>query len=403
MADICYACFNSISGNEDKCPHCGYINNSAQDEHYYLAEGTRLRDRYITGRVLGHGGFGITYIGLDTSLDVKVAIKEYLPAEIATRTEGVSSVKSYSGDKYDAYIYGLGRFMDEAKTLAKYNQFPSIVSITDFFEQNNTAYIVMEYLDGISLSEYLKRSGGKMSVDETLEIMRPVMDALREVHSHGMIHRDVSPDNIFITKNKQIKLLDFGAARHAMSEKSKSLSVVLKPGYAPPEQYYTKGNQGPWTDVYAVAATMYKCITGITPPEAMERVLKDSISNPCDIDKNITLPIFQAMNVSIDGRYKDISEFVNDLYSVESVSYQEQSDVSEFRATEAISIFNQLDISYNKLNSDTEGQTWQTAELQEPDEGSYNKSPQIIAQIVLYIIGIFTVLVFSVIILLRNS
>lgn len=244
MRNLCYNCMQQKPNNETKCPHCGYTNGSEKGEHYYLPEGSMLNERYIVGRVLGHGGFGITYIGLDTKFDTKVAIKEYLPSDISTRALGESTVSTFSGEKYDAYVYGLGRFIDEAKTLAKYNSHPCIVSINDYFEENNTAYIVMEYLDGISVSEYIKRSGSKISMDETLEIMRPVMDALVAVHKNGMIHRDVSPDNIFITKNKQVKLLDFGAARHAMSEKSKSLSVVLKPGYAPPRAILHQGQAG---------------------------------------------------------------------------------------------------------------------------------------------------------------
>lgn len=311
--DLCYGCMAEKPDNTKKCPHCDYINGKEQGEHYYLPEGVKLNDRYIVGKVLGHGGFGITYIGFDTKFDTTVAIKEYLPSDISTRALGETTVSTFMGEKYDAYVYGLGRFIDEAKTLAKYNSHQCIVSINDYFNENNTAYIIMEYLDGISLGEYVKRNGGKISLDETLEIMRPILDALREVHKQGMIHRDVSPDNIFITKDKQIKLLDFGAARHAMSEKSKSLSVVLKPGYAPPEQYYTKGKQGPWTDIYAVAATMYKCITGVTPPEAMERMDEDNSASLNDLgsiyDIGVRSALRKALSVRASMRYQSIREF----------------------------------------------------------------------------------------------
>ena len=155
MNNLCYGCMKEKPEGTEKCPNCGYINGQDQGEHYYLPEGIKLNDRYVVGSVLGHGGFGITYIGLDTKFDTRVAIKEYLPSEISTRALGETTVSTFSGDKYDAYVYGLGRFIDEAKTLAKYNSHQCIVSINDYFEQNNTAYIVMEYLDGISLNEYL--------------------------------------------------------------------------------------------------------------------------------------------------------------------------------------------------------------------------------------------------------
>jgi len=317
---------NEKPTNEEKCPHCGFINGQDQGEHYYLPEGAKLNDRYVVGRVLGHGGFGITYIGLDTKLDTRVAIKEYLPSDISTRALGETTVSTFSGDKYDAYVYGLGRFIDEAKTLAKYNAHQCIVSINDYFEENNTAYIVMEYLDGISLAQYLKRSNGRISYEETLEIMSPVIDALREVHSHGMIHRDVSPDNIFITKDKQIKLLDFGAARHAMGEKSKSLSVVLKPGYAPPEQYYTKGRQGAWTDIYAVAATMFKCLTGDNPPEAMERMSEEDDNFLSKLDflqnKQIKDVIGKALSLRTEDRFQNVMRFYDYLTNKAKIPVQ---------------------------------------------------------------------------------
>lgn len=338
--NLCYSCMQQKQNKEETCLNCGYINGTSHDEHYYLTEGTYLNNRYTIGRVLGHGGFGITYLGLDTKLNLKIAIKEYLPGEIATRAEGESTVKSYSGDKYDAFVYGMGRFMDEAQTLAKYNHFPCIVSITDFFEANNTAYIVMEYLDGISLSEYIKRSGGKISQDETLSIMRPVIDALREVHKFGMIHRDVSPDNIFITQNKLVKLIDFGAARHAMSEKSKSLSVVLKPGYAPPEQYYTRGKQGPWTDVYATAATMFKMLTGVTPVESMERMAEDGQSDLIEMnnitDTQIKGALRKAMSLKYTERFASMDKFYESLYIHTDIDIKKQNaaDKKTFEETD---------------------------------------------------------------------
>lgn len=345
IMQTCYNCFKEKPANEETCSHCGYTNSGEIDEHYYLPQGTILHDRYTIGRILGHGGFGITYVGHDNKLDILVAIKEYLPTDVASRAIGETTVTTFSGEKKEQYDYGLVRFLDEAKTLARYNQHPCIVSTTDYFESNNTAYLVMEYLDGISLNEYLKRKGGKITWHTTYEIMMPVIDALREVHKSGMIHRDVSPDNIYITKTGQVKLLDFGAARFAFSEKSKSLSVVLKPGYAPPEQYSTKGKQGPWTDVYAVAATMYRMLTGSTPPEAVDRVMSDDmiglIAQEVEIDSQVESAILQALAVNGADRQESIEalregliikvkeEPSADMIKIEPIAYHGDIDQSK--------------------------------------------------------------------------
>ena len=177
----CMGCMKEITRDGEACPYCGHVNGASTSEHYYLPEATMLHDRYLAGTVLGHGGFGITYIGFDTKLDVKVAIKEYLPAEISTRALGETTVTSFSGEKGEQFEYGLVKFQDEAKTLAKFNDNTCIVSTTDFFNENNTAYLVMEYLDGISLSEYLRRSGGKLPWEDAIRLVAPVFDALEAV------------------------------------------------------------------------------------------------------------------------------------------------------------------------------------------------------------------------------
>lgn len=329
----CYSCMQQYDG--EYCTNCGYKNGSETQEHYYLSEGTVLQDRYTVGRVLGHGGFGITYIGHDDKFDMVVAIKEYLPSDISTRALGETTVTTFSGDKYDAYVYGLGRFIDEAKTLAHFAEYPSIVSVKDYFRQNNTAYIVMEYLDGITLSEYIKQSDGKMSEKETLSVIKPIIDALRQVHASGIIHRDISPDNIYITKSGQIKLLDFGAARHAMGEKSKSLSVVLKPGYAPPEQYYTRGKQGPWTDVYAIAATMYRMLTGQAPPESMERMAEDTLTAPEGVSPYLSQVLMHALRLKNHERFQSIQALYNAIYK--AVDVQTQPAHYQTQPTQAVS------------------------------------------------------------------
>jgi serine/threonine protein kinase len=279
----------------------------------YLLPDTELNNRYKIAEVLGHGGFGITYSALDKILNVKVAIKEYLPRQLATRAEGQTKVSIFTGESRKHYNYGLKKFLEEAQSIAQFSHHPNIVSARDYFETNNTAYMVMEYIEGVTLKEYLGQKGGRIPFHEAKAIMMPVIDALREVHSAGLLHRDISPDNIFLTITRQVKLIDFGAARYQAGEQSKSLSVILKIGYAPEEQYRSSGRQGPWTDVYAVAATLFKTITGQTPPDALDRLEDDTLVPPSQL--GVTIPpqaehtLLKALAVRASDRFQTVDEF----------------------------------------------------------------------------------------------
>ncbi|MBQ8920589.1 MAG: leucine-rich repeat protein [Oscillospiraceae bacterium] len=314
MRNLCLGCMNPAAGTQ-YCPYCGYAAGTPAKEPYHIAPGTMLR-HYLIGRVLGYGGFGVTYLGFDTQFGIKVAIKEYLPGELATRMPGDLSVTVYSGEKTEMFAQGRDKFLDEARRLAKFASEPGIVTIRDEFDENGTSYIVMEYLEGETLKQRLEREK-KIPADEAVGIMLPVLDALAAVHEKGIVHRDISPDNIFLTKDGRIKLLDFGAARYAGTGKSKSLSVILKPGYAPEEQYRTHGEQGPWSDVYACAATLYKMITSVTPTDAMERIVKDDVQPPskkgAKIDKNTETAIMNALNIYKDNRTQSAKEFREQL------------------------------------------------------------------------------------------
>lgn len=238
---------------------------------YSLQRNTGLIGRYVIQEVLGQGGFGITYLGIDKLYGNKVAIKEYYPQEIAMRKAQYEDVVTVTSiEEKNNYDKGKKRFLDEAQVMARFNKNEGIVKILDFFEANNTAYIVMEYLEGITLKQYLGKYG-VIQFRNLIEMMLPLLEALIEIHSQGLIHRDISPDNIMVQHNSKLKLMDFGAARDYTESGNKSLTVILKPGYAPPEQYQTHGVQGPWTDIYALCATIYKCLTGITPPDAIAR------------------------------------------------------------------------------------------------------------------------------------
>ncbi|HIR26940.1 MAG TPA: serine/threonine protein kinase, partial [Candidatus Choladousia intestinigallinarum] len=254
---LCLGCMQEIEQQVTKCPYCGYLEGTGVEEPYYLAPGTVLRKRYLIGKVLGYGGFGITYIGYDQRLKRITAIKEYFPSDFATRAFGTRQVTVYSGMAVEQYQSGLERFHLEAQKLAKFTDVPEIVDIYDCFYENGTGYIVMEFLKGKNVKEILKERE-KLPWEEAKEIILHVLDGLHVMHGAGMIHRDIAPDNIFITEEGQVKLLDFGAARYAASTYTRSLSVILKPGYAPEEQYRSRGKQGAWTDIYGVGASFYR-------------------------------------------------------------------------------------------------------------------------------------------------
>ncbi len=317
-----------------------------EENLHCLRKGTRLIGHYTIEGVLGQGGFGITYLGIDELHEKKVAIKEFFPQGIVTRNiEYQDTVTvTFVGEK-DNYEKGKERFLKEARTMAKFSKDEGIVKALDFFEINNTAYIVMEYLEGITLKQYL-RENQRIAPEDLIELLVPLIESLDEIHSQGMIHRDISPDNIMVLPDGRIKLMDFGAARDYTEFGEKSLSIVLKPGYAPPEQYQTHGIQGPWTDIYALCATMYKCITGENPPDAIERVMDDSLKKISEF--GIVIPpqeeaaIIKGMSVSAKDRYQDIKDFCEDLYGGYeeiSVSENKESEVeietgSEIKVTE---------------------------------------------------------------------
>ena len=347
-----------------------------------LAVNTVLAGKYLVGPMLGEGGFGITYAGYDLNMETRIAIKEYFPVELVTRdttrrsagdsgavsggsilsangvsasgnlasasvpsADGVSSsgggsdrVISLSGEKSKTYQQGLKKYVDEARNVSQFADIPGIVSVKDFFYENNTAYIVMEYIEGISLKEYLKQKGGKLSEEESLAILRPVLEALEKVHAAGIVHRDISPDNIMLTFAEEgktgtgqsgvsavygnisaVKLIDFGAARMTSKNDQKSLTIILKHGYAPEEQYRSHGEQGPWTDVYALCAVLYRMLTGKVPEPAMDRLFSDELKRPEEVGAKVSSAVSEAimrgLAVKKEERIQSVRELMGALYA----------------------------------------------------------------------------------------
>lgn len=332
---LCMGCMED-KGDAEVCPECRWKEGTLPESAVQLPPRTVLNNQYLLGRVLGQGGFGITYLAWDMSIQRKVAVKEYFPHGFANRSQDRLTVSVYSDKNKEDFSYGLSKFLEEARSLAKFQDHPGIVSVLTFFEANGTGYLVMEYVEGMTFKAYLEQEGGKIPFKTAYKILVPVMDALREIHNSGLLHRDISPDNIYISEKGRIKLLDFGAARFAMGEHSKSLSVILKDGYAPEEQYRTKGEQGPWTDVYALGATLYRAITGVVPPQALDRLAEDDLQSPGElgmvIPSTVESALIKSLAVRFKDRYQGIKEFQDALE-------QERGDGADRKPDEAAFTF----------------------------------------------------------------
>lgn len=319
MQRRCLNCFNlfdivySDKEESEVCPYCGYCEGTPPKELYHLYPGVGLyNNRYVIGTCIGFGGFGITYKAWDNVLETVVAVKEYYPTGLVQRVPGKPQVIIYTDESKEEYMQGLERFLDEAKNMAKFVDNPNIVHVDAFFEENNTAYLVMEYLPGMTLKSYLKSKGGRIGCEEVIPIADAVITALKEIHAGGIIHRDISPDNIMLCNDGRIKLLDFGAARFSDADQERTRSIILKPGFAPPEQYQAKSKQGPWTDIYALCATVYRAITGVLPDESVNRVIEDTVQSPIqiysDIPERISNTVMKGMSIYPEIRFSNVDE-----------------------------------------------------------------------------------------------
>lgn len=317
----CVGCMKPLTA-EGRCAYCGLQQDKYRPIPRCLRPGMCLRDRYVLGRVLGEGSFGISYIAWDCLLDTVVAIKEYFPASLVSRhiSEKDEDTNVYIYEKRESQKYqeSLKKYLGEAKSLSAYYDLDGIVSVRDFFYANNTAYIVMGYVDGISVKEYVEKNG-PIEGEKFLRMLEPVIQSLAKVHQTGVLHRDISPDNMLLTRDEKLVLIDFGAARKENINMTRSMTVVFKRGFSPEEQYRTRGQQGAWTDVYALCATAYYALTGKAPDESIQRVLEDdmpSLTEMTDVD----LPMQQkrafmkGMTVDFHHRYQTMDELYQGLY-----------------------------------------------------------------------------------------
>lgn len=279
-----------------------------------LPRDTILAGRYIIKDVLGQGGFGITYLAEDHKTGARAAVKEFFPETMVTRQSEELEVRTYTDERLDNFRFGMTSFLDEAKMLAQFQENPHIVGVQKYFEENGTAYFAMDYIEGIDFKTFIQQSGGKLPWVEVWRIMSPIMEALDAVHRKGLVHRDVTPDNIFIADDGTVKLIDFGAARYSLGDRSQSLDVVLKHGYAPKEQYTRRGKQGPFTDVYSVAACFYAALSGYLPPESLDRMEEDNLvplsRYGVRLPKSAEAAILKGLEVRAEDRFQSMRKFM---------------------------------------------------------------------------------------------
>ena len=289
---LCFGCFEE--NEQDVCSLCGYHNKTVLSS-LLLQHGTILRGQYSVGKVLGKsGGFGTTYLGYHQTLQIKVAIKEYLPSELVCRnSDGLTVAVNHPQDR-ENFRNGINQFLNEARLLVQFNH-PNIVRVIDFFEENGTAYLVMDYCQGVNLAEYMEQQGGVLSEQAVMHLIMPILEGLQELHNRGVLHRDIKPQNIYVSRDGRPILLDFGSAKQTLGEHSRSLALMATPGFAAYEQYQIQGKQGPWTDIYSCAATIYYMLTGTIPADAVERMAQETLSFPLELEKKISPEMHNAI------------------------------------------------------------------------------------------------------------
>ena len=316
MERRCPYCMSPVQPGSP-CPACGRNWERYQPASHHLPPGSLLQDRYQLGRALGEGGFGITYLGWDTVLKRKVAVKEYFPTFLVSREVSLTlDVTCHTSGNQPTYEKGREQFLREAKTMAKLDSIPEIVQVLDHFPEHNTAYIVMEFLEGRTLKEVVAQTG-PIPTQTMLALLEPVLRAMEAMHHAGVIHRDISPDNLMELKDGTVKLMDFGCARDFQSGLTET--ITLKHGFAPREQYSGR-DQGPWTDVYAMCATVYYCLTGQVPARATLRgeEEQDPLLPPRQLGIDLTeeqeLALLRGLAPKAENRWHSAAELYAALY-----------------------------------------------------------------------------------------
>ena len=337
----CMGCMHELDW-DGRCHYCGFDERNYKKDQQ-LGLHTRLKNgEYMIGRQLGQGGFGITYIGMDTTLLQTVAIKEYFPFGAVRRND--RNEIELNDEKYRKdYEKGLESFLCEGRILARFSNLTAVVGVKNFFHENNTAYLVMDYVEGLSVREYVKRYG-VLSPDRTLFLVQQVIADMQMIHHKQVLHRDVSADNLIITHNGSLKLIDFGATRQEFTKNQYTGTILCKQGYSAIEQYSTGRNQGPWTDIYGLCASIYFMLTGVVPDSAPDRIQNDCVRSLVQMDE-IAMPkvqkeaIMKGLAVEVEHRYHTMAELYVALYGekLEDISgyYERENNESALRKKES--------------------------------------------------------------------
>lgn len=342
---LCSGCFSPIK--KEPCKKCGFSEESYASDKIALPCGTILMGNFVIGNVIGKGGFGITYLAYDVKYDKIIAVKEYFPIEFAVREKNGTGLMVRDRKAAEMFKHGAEKFYNEASFVAKFSGNPNIVQVYQFFYENNTAYFTMEYLSGMTLKDYVTRCG-TITAGQAVSIADKIANALCEAHRSSVLHRDVSPDNIMLCRDGGVKLLDFGAARQVYPEGSQLLSVILKPGFAPLEQYMKKGKQGEWTDIYSLGASIFYALTKQIPEDPQSRFEDDASmeSNKYNIQPDLWEVIYRAMMLRYADRYQTTIEFREALANIpirrqevkipkivpEAAEFEKQSPVKQLLA-----------------------------------------------------------------------
>ena len=323
--NICYGCMRMLEEDIEVCPYCGYEVKKKNNPQDVLPEGTVLSHKYLVGKTLGRGGFGVTYLGYDLDLQIRVAIKEYFPIGASIRSSANYSVLSTLSGEDSAFSKGCSTFLEEARTLAVFNS-PQIVHVRDYFMEHGTAYLVMDFVDGKTLASEVSDKGGRLPPEELIELVKPLILQLDKLHKKNIIHRDIAPDNLVVVRDEEseahLVLLDFGAARSFISSQiSQKYTATVKHGYAPLEQYSQKSKQGPYTDVYALCATMYAALSGAVPPSALERSTDGVEIEPLsklavELPEHVDQAIMHGLALKSDERTQTMHELYEELTTV---------------------------------------------------------------------------------------
>lgn len=382
MVDIdklCPGCMQHLKDSNTTCPHCGYPEKrlTVKDS---LPIFSILAGKYLLGAPLGKGGFGITYIAMHLPDEKIVAIKEFFPTNLAVRDTDNETVVPADDTKAVYYRTGMKSFSEEGRILYLLSDIEHVVHVAEQIQANNTTYLVMEYVPGISLKKYMKQQQKLFSEQETLTLMQPILIAMQAMHQKGILHRDISPENLMLSPDNTLTLIDFGAARTFSRSDDDNLTVILKRGYAPEEQYHSNSRQGPWTDLYAVCAVMYQMLTGILPQEASARAEEDHLTpisriEGLSLSPSICAALEKGLQMDPMERYPDIGALMKVLYPAKKEAAREITDNSPKETHEMDASEKNAELPKQSESANAHTHTYDQVSAPVPDSTVSEKEP----------------------------